>query len=77
MPARKEVVKAYPAFRKQHPRPPPQEHEAPSDGCTTREEPIPLLEGSATHTILLLAQRTPADHPHRWAAQHILDNLQA
>ena len=54
MAARKEVVKAYPAFRKQNPRPPPQEHETPNDGCTMREEPTPLVEGSAPATILLL-----------------------
>ena len=40
----KDIDTAYKAFRRQHPRPRPSEHEAPNDGNTTQEEPTPSDE---------------------------------
>ena len=51
----KDVDAAYKAFQRQHPRPRPNEHEAPNDGDTKREEPTPSGEGWAPPTIRLLA----------------------
>ena len=39
MPGPKDIDTAYKAFRRQHPRPCPSEHEAPNDGNTTQRSP--------------------------------------
>ena len=61
MPGPKDVDAAYKAFQQQHPRARPNEHEAPNDGDTKREEPTPSGEGWTPPTILLLA---PNAHKH-------------
>ena len=61
MPGPKDIDTAYNAFRRQHPRTRPSEHEAPNDGNTTQEEPISSAEGRTPPTILLLP---PNSHKH-------------
>ena len=57
----KDIHRAYKAFRRQHPRPRPSEHEAPNNGNTTQAEPTPSAEGWTPPIILLLA---PNSHKH-------------
>ena len=57
----KDIVTAYTAFQRQHPRPRRSEHETPNDGGTTQGEPTPSAEGWTPPAILLLA---PNGHKH-------------
>ena len=61
MPGLKDIDTAYRAFRRQHPRPRPSEHEVPIEGNRMQEEPTPSAEGWTPPTILLLA---PNSHKH-------------
>ena len=61
MPGPKDINTAYKAFDHQHPRPRPNEQEAPNDGDRMQEEPTPSAEGWTPPTILLLA---PNGHKH-------------
>ena len=74
MPGPKDINAAYKAFQDQHPRPRPNEHGAPNDGHTKREEPTPLGEGWTPPSILLLASnghkhatRTVQRHHTSWS----------
>ena len=57
----KDIDTAYNNFQRLHRRPRPREHETPSDGNTTQEEPGPSAEGCTPPTILKLA---PKGHKH-------------
>ena len=61
MPGPKDIEAAYKPFQHQHPRPRPNEHDAPNGSDTQREERTPLGEGWTPPTILLLA---PHGHKH-------------
>ena len=61
MPEIKDIDTAYKAFRRQHPRPRPSEHDPPNDGKKMQDEPTPSAKGWTPPTILLLA---PNSHKH-------------
>ena len=67
MPGPKDIDTAYKTFERQHPRPRPNEHEAPIDGGTKKEEPTQSPEGWTPATILLLAVN---GHKHATCTVH-------
>ena len=78
MPGPKDIHTAYKAFRPQHPRPSPREHEAPKDGNTTGEEPSPSAESWTPPAFLPLAPKEPQTcYPHCPATPYPLAHPQA